>query len=147
MNKESFLPNKIRLSFKRPERKERPLITSPSKAIKALRSVIEEDILDLKEQCWVLLLTADNHLLGISEINYGAIAGVSMYAREVFQLALISNAINIILVHNHPSGDLNPSDVDLQIIKKIKKIGKFMKIEIIDFVIITSEDHNTIKTY
>jgi DNA repair protein RadC len=147
MFKNEMKPNQISLSYKRAHKSELPLINSPSIAINTLRDMLEDDILDLKEHYWVLLLTSDKHLLGISQTNSGTVVGVDIYVREVLQLALVTNAVSIILVHNHPSGNLEPSDADIEITRKLKEIGKFMNITLKDHLIITSEDYNSINNY
>lgn len=136
--------NQVELRYIRPSFSTLPEISYPSVAIETLRSVVDTGKLDLKEYTWILLLTADNRLLGISEINSGTITGGIMNIREVMQLALLSNAVGIILIHNHPSGSLNPSKKDIESTKKIKELGLVMDIHLRDHLIITSEDYVSI---
>ena len=60
-----------------------------------------------------------------------------VHPREIFQEALKQNAASVILVHNHPSGDTEPSEADLEITKRITEAGKIMGIDVLDHVIIT----------
>ena len=99
----------------------------------------------MKEYCWVLLLTADNRLLGISEINSGTVVGINFFVREILQLALLSNAVGLVIVHNHPSGCLIPSKKDIEATQKIREICTFMDLYLRDHLIITSEDFVSIK--
>ena len=92
----------------------------------------------------MLLLTADTRLLGISETNSGSVTGGIINIREIMQLALLSNAVGIILIHNHPSGSLIPSRKDIISTKKIKELGVLMDINLRDHIILTSEDYASI---
>lgn len=138
--------NQVRLHYKRPLISNLPKITHPSTAIEKLRLIIDDGVLDLKEHYWVLLLTADNRLLGISEINSGTIVGINFFAREILQLALLANAVGIVLVHNHPSGSLTPSKKDIDATEKIREIGMHFDIHLRDHLIITSEDFISIRS-
>ena len=136
--------NQVELRYTRPQISDLPDVSHPFKAIHHLRNVIEDGILDMKEYHWVLLLTADNKLLGISEINSGTILGGDIFVREIIQLALLANAVGVILVHNHPSGNLKPSKKDIEATKNISEICKVMDIYLRDHIIITSEDYASI---
>jgi DNA repair protein RadC len=136
--------NQVRLYYKRPHVSEMIILDHTSVVADKLRTVIEDGILDLKEYYWVALLTADNRLLGISEINSGTVVEVKLFVREIMQLALLSNAVGIVLIHNHPSGSLIPSEKDIEATKKILEIGKLMDVHLQDHIIITSEDHTSI---
>lgn len=138
--------NEIRLHYKRPHISKLPQIDTISQAVQNLRTIIEPGILDLKEYYWIILLTADNRLLGVSEINSGTVVGIKFFAREIMQLALLSNAVNIVLVHNHPSGDLSASTEDIESTKNIGRIGKTMDVHLLDHLIITSESFASIRS-
>ena len=147
MSENDFTPNQIRLSYKRPERSTLVHVKNPYQAARLLSSTLEEGVLDLKEYMWVLLLTNDNRLLGISEVTSGTINGISFLPREVLQLSLLANAASVILIHNHPSGDLEPSEEDIEMTQKFKEMAEYMHITLQDHLIITSENHNSINSY
>ena len=137
--------NQIELRYTRPHISKLPEILFPFTATNILRSVIDEEgILDIKTYHWVFLLTADNRLLGISQINSDAILSTNLYMREVMQLALLSNAVGIILIRNNPSGSLVPTEGDIECAKKMKEIGSLMNIHLRYSVIITSEGYTSI---
>ncbi|SDW81940.1 DNA repair protein RadC [Lutibacter oricola] len=137
--------NQVILNYKRPHISKLPKLYRPSDAIEKLRSVIDENILDLKEYYWVLLLTSDNRLLGITELNSGGILDTTLNIREIIQLALLSNAVKIVLIHNHPSGNLEPSQKDIMVTNQLKRICELMEIYLEDHLIITSESFTSIK--
>ncbi len=95
--------------------------------------------LDHREAFLILLLNRANKVLGYSVISTGGISGTVADPKIIFQTALKSNATSIILIHNHPSGNIKPSGDDISLTKKIKKAGDVLDIPVLDHVILTSE--------
>ncbi|KRB57218.1 DNA repair protein RadC [Flavobacterium sp. Root186] len=89
------------------------------------------------EEFWVLFLNNSNKVISKSQLSKGGIAGTIVDIRLVFKLALENGATGLILCHNHPSGNLKPSDADKQITKKIKTAGEILDVKILDHLIIT----------
>jgi DNA repair protein RadC len=99
------------------------------------------DTLEYCEEFKILLLTRSNSVLGIMAVSKGGISGTVTDVRIILQAALKSNASGIIVAHNHPSGNLNPSESDTKITQKIKEAGNIMDIQLLDHLIITGEDY------
>jgi DNA repair protein RadC len=91
------------------------------------------------EQFYLLLLNRNNRVLGIQKVSEGGVAGTVVDPKIILQAALLSNASAIILCHNHPSGNLNPSSQDVEITNKVKQAARFMDISVNDHLIITPE--------
>lgn len=89
-----------------------------------------------REHLMVLYLNARNELLYKKPMFVGTLNANLVHPREIFQEALKQNAGSIILVHNHPSGDSEPSEDDLEITKRIIEAGKIMGIDVLDHIII-----------
>ena len=89
-----------------------------------------------REHLMALFLNARNELLSKKPMFIGTLNANLVHPREVFQEALKQNACSVILAHNHPSGDNEPSEDDLEITKRIIAAGKIMGIEVLDHVII-----------
>ena len=89
------------------------------------------------EEFWVLFLNNSNKVISKSQLSKGGIAGTIVDIRLVFKLALENGATGLILCHNHPSGNLKPSDADKQITRKIKTAGEILDVKILDHLIIT----------
>lgn len=83
-----------------------------------------------------LLLNHKNQLLGEKVISMGTVNSSLIHAREVFAPAIEKRASGIVLVHNHPSGNAMPSPEDLEITKRLKKVGKLVGIPLLDHLII-----------
>ncbi|MFC2118990.1 RadC family protein [Bacteroidota bacterium] len=95
--------------------------------------------IEYREYFYILLLNRSNKILGYNQISVGGISGTVVDVRLIFQTALKANASSIIIGHNHPSGNLNPSETDNNITNKIKQGGVFLDIPVIDHIILTPE--------
>ena len=98
-----------------------------------------------REHLLVLLLNTRNHLIGIPTISIGSLDSSIVHPREVFNKAICASAASVILVHNHPSGDPQPSDDDIKITRQITEAGKIIGIEVIDHIIVGGESYVSMK--
>ncbi len=89
------------------------------------------------EEFWVLFLNRSNIVMKKERISIGGISGTVVDARIIFKKAMDLLASSIILIHNHPSGNLNPSKADITITKKLKEGGKLLDISVLDHLIVT----------
>lgn len=113
---------------------ERPRITSPEKAAAVLRERARG--LD-REVFWVLLLDTKNRLMiPPCEVSKGTLNSSLVHPREIFKPAIQHSAANVILAHNHPSGDPSPSANDIRITKKLIDAGRTMEIRVLDHLVI-----------
>ncbi len=120
---------------------ERPIIKSPADSYKILLGNWDLNKIEFVEQFKVLYLNRGNRVLGLIEISTGGISGTVADPRLIFITALKLNATAIILCHNHPSGSLNPSEADKLLTEKIRNAGKFLDIQVIDHIILTTENY------
>ncbi len=89
------------------------------------------------EEFWLLILNRANHVIKKELISRGGVAGTVVDTKLIFKAAIEHRASSIIICHNHPSGNLKPSDADVKITKNIKEAGKIMEIPLLDHLIIT----------
>lgn len=129
----------VEIIYISPVRKHRINILTSRDAYDVFCRVFDGRKIDLKEMFYVLLLNRANICLGYSQIGVGNIAGVCVNKIEIFQLAILSNASNIILCHNHPSGNLQPSEADKKLTKEVLSGCKIFDIKFLDHLIISSE--------
>ncbi|MBT2561581.1 JAB domain-containing protein [Pedobacter sp. ISL-68] len=92
--------------------------------------------IELLEEFKVILLNTSNRVLGIVDISVGEVQGTLADPKIIFSVALKTNSSKLILAHNHPSGNLNPSDADKRLTKKLIDGGKLLDIEVCDHLII-----------
>lgn len=90
-----------------------------------------------REHLAALYLNARNELVFKKHLFVGTLDANICHPREIFEYALIHHASSVILVHNHPSGDPEPSKADLEITKRIQEAGKILGIDLLDHIIIT----------
>jgi DNA repair protein RadC len=90
-----------------------------------------------REHFMVIYLNARNEMVFKKPMFIGTLNANLVHPREIFNEALKQNAASVILVHNHPSGDAEPSEDDLEITKRITEAGKIMGIDVLDHIIIT----------
>lgn len=95
------------------------------------------DIIEYQEELKVILLNRANIVLGIYELSKGGISGTVVDIRIILGVALKCNASSIILVHNHPSGKLEPSEPDKSITKKLQQACNILDIGLLDHIIVS----------
>jgi DNA repair protein RadC len=108
-------------------------IKNPEAVVKAIRTSIKEKA---KEHFKLILLNPRNKIIGISTISIGTLNASLVHPREVFKDAIVHSAASVVLAHNHPSGDPEPSEDDIKITKKLVESGKILGIEVLDHIII-----------
>lgn len=89
-----------------------------------------------REVVALLTLNQRKKPINFSVISMGTLTESPVHPREVFKTAILSNAAGIIIAHNHPSGDVEPSDKDMIITERLQEAGKLLGIELIDHIII-----------
>lgn len=91
-----------------------------------------------REHFWVLALDAKNRLIRPSEVSIGIVDATVVHPREVFKDAVRQSAAGVVVVHNHPSGDPQPSRADLRLTSRLVQAGEVLGIPVLDHVIVGS---------
>lgn len=100
-----------------------------------------------KEEFWVVLVDPSSRVIHSQVVSTGSLTETMVCPRDIFKPALDYNASSIFLVHNHPSGNPEPSDQDILLTRELDICGIFMGIDIKDHIIIGKEGYNTIKNW
>jgi DNA repair protein RadC len=117
---------------------DKPKVTSSASAFE----MVQGDLMDLPhEEFWVLLLNRAQRLIKKKRISEGGVSGTVADPKIIFKLALEELASGVIVVHNHPSGNLSPSQSDIDLTKKLKEAGKVMEIQLLDHLIIAGKKY------
>lgn len=104
--------------------------------------VIRRHLVDLNhEEFWMLLLSRNNSVIAKELVSRGGISGTICDPKIIFGIALQHQASYIILAHNHPSGNLKPSQQDIDLTKRLSQAGRVLDIKIVDHLIITNESY------
>ena len=120
---------------------ERLQVSTSKEVYELLKRHWDENKIEFVEQFKILLLNRANKVLGIYEISTGGLVGTVADPKLIFIAALRVAASHIILAHNHPSGNLNPSIQDKQLTQKIKEGGKLLEIMVMDHLIISKDGY------
>ena len=116
---------------------ERPIIDSPEKAVEQLA-----DIHNKKQEYFVCLtLEGAKRLIAKRVISIGTLTASLVHPREVFAEAITDRAASIIVAHNHPSGNLQPSEADLQVTKRLQDSAELLDISLMDHLLVTTEGY------
>ncbi len=115
-----------------------------------------KDIVDLgkkfldeldREELIVACLNAKNEVNSINVVSIGSLNNSIVHPREVFKTAILSNAASIVMIHNHPSGDVTPSKEDKEITLRIKESGTILGIKLLDHIIIGNDTYYSFKEH
>ncbi|WP_303849411.1 DNA repair protein RadC [Apibacter mensalis] len=109
-------------------------ISSSKDAYNILQPIIGDLMI---EEFWVIYLSRSNKILSKEKISQGGITGTMVDNRLIFKHAIELNAVSLIISHNHPSGNIQPSNSDIQITHEIKKAGNLLNITLMDHLIVT----------
>ncbi len=118
---------------------DRPKIKSPKDAYELFLQHWNHDKIYLSEQFYMLLLNVRGNVLGIIELSSGGMSGTVVDLKLIFATALKGMASAILLAHNHPSGDVHPSQEDINVTERIAEAGKLLGIELADHLIIAPD--------
>lgn len=131
---------------RRIERKQPPRRGEPIRSPDDAHRVLAERMGDLeREEFHVLLLDARHRLIRGEQVSAGGLAAAVVFPRDVFRLALKANAAALMLAHNHPSGDAEPSKADLEATRVFENIGRMMGIPVLDHLIIVRDGFVSLK--
>jgi DNA repair protein RadC len=139
MQKEITQIAEISVSY-RPAKSNKPTIVSSKDAYRIFQEFFPVDTIALQETFMVMYLNKANKVLGIYPASTGGITGTVADPRLILAVALKTVATSIILAHNHPSGNLKPSQQDIDLTQKIKEAGKWMDIKLLDHLIISPDE-------
>ncbi|MCK4359059.1 MAG: DNA repair protein RadC [Candidatus Cloacimonetes bacterium] len=117
-------------------------IEGPESVFKLLQNEIGNK---KKESFYILSLTTRNNLIGVDKVSTGTLSASLAHPREVFLPAIKNSASTVIIVHNHPSGDTQPSEDDLDITKRLIEAGKILGIDVVDHIIISKDSFCSFK--
>ncbi|MDP2175893.1 MAG: DNA repair protein RadC [Bacteroidota bacterium] len=121
------------------------LSATEKKSIKTSKDafdMIKNTLQDLShEEFWIYTLSQKNNVIAAHKISEGGITGTVVDSRKIFKIALEDKATGMILFHNHPSGNTQPSESDNKITKQLKEAGKLLEINVLDHIIVAETNY------
>jgi DNA repair protein RadC len=121
---------------------DRPKIISPATAYELFR---ETALSTDQEGLWVLSLDGQNGLIGIQKVYTGTATGTSVRVAEIVRTTIIQNAPGMVMVHNHPSGNTEPSVADLQLTSEMCRAAALLDIELLDHLVVGGNSYTSIR--
>jgi len=116
-------------------------LTSPDKTY----SFLQHKLQGLEHEVFgVIFLNQQNQILKFEKMFRGSINTAAVYPREIAKRCLALNAISVILVHNHPSGSLTPSNADIELTKQIKRTLELLEVRTLDHLIVSTEGYTSL---
>jgi DNA repair protein RadC len=128
----------IQVSYKTTENN-KVKINHSKDAFEILYSLFNKDTIEYLEQFYLLLLNKANKMLGWINLSNGGTTGTIVDVKVIYAIALITNSSSVALCHNHPSGNIQPSEADKNLTKVIYEAGKLLSINLIDHIIISPD--------
>ena len=136
-----FRVAEVGLTYKnRVPSKDRKEVLDSRSAYSILKEIYSDDTIDYRETFKVLYMNQGYQVLGCSTISEGGITNTLADIRMILQGALLTNAVAMILAHNHPSGSTRPSKEDDLLTCKVVDAARLLDIKVADHIILTSED-------
>ena len=118
-------------------------LTMSTDVIDIIRTIWDNRIIEMQEEVKILFVNSSNTVIGFYSLSKGGITSSLVDIRLILSVALKCLATGLILVHNHPGGNLNPSSADLAIVKKLNAACKLLDIALLDSIIITKESYTS----
>ena len=119
----------------------RPKVNGSKDAYELLKENWDASRIEFIEQFKAVLLNRANKVLGILEVSTGGVSGTVADPKVIFAAAIKANASSFLVAHNHPSGNLSPSQADIDLTRKLRDGGKLLEIQLLDHLIVTVEGY------
>ena len=119
-------------------------MNGPDQVVRLARDVLHIHE-ETEEYLYMLCMNTKLELTSVFEISHGSVNSSIISSREVFQKALLANAVNIIMIHNHPSGNSKPSKEDVEVTKRLIEAGKILGVDVLDHIIIGDPYYTSLK--
>ncbi len=119
-------------------------ITNSRDGHEVARAIQNEETLDYLESFFIIMLNRSNRVIGYKLVSTGGVNGTTVDSNVVFAAAILAGAKGLVLVHNHPSGNVNPSESDIQVTRQLKAGGRVLEIQVIDHIILAGDSYTSL---
>jgi DNA repair protein RadC len=133
----------VRINYHGPKRKIFKVIRESKDAAEIIKRLLPDNS---REHFIGLYLNGAHEVIAYSIIATGTANACPVHPREIFQSAILSGAVSILVAHNHPSGSVEPSSADRSVTHNLKEAGELLNIKMLDHLIVTDTGHYSFKT-
>lgn len=137
MTSKAFTVGEIKLRYKQKKMINQPRVVTSGEAHRVLMEFFNQEIVGIQEQFIVLYLNQCNDLIGFYCMSYGGLTGTVADIRIILAVGLKTACTQLIVAHNHPSGNLQPSHADKELTRKLKESASLMDIRLLDHLIVS----------
>jgi DNA repair protein RadC len=137
---ELLVLNEVKMVYRNPQLKLKPLVATSAEAYNLLLDCFDATM-DMREEFWMLMLDRGNRAKCVFRVSEGGLHGTVADPKMIYAAALKSLASSIILAHNHPSGQLRPSEEDIRLTKKLVEAGRYLDLPVNDHLIMTRQGY------
>lgn len=129
------------------QEKTKESVTKPADIFNIVSSLlkVEDEGEKLKEHLWSIGLDSRSRVVYVELVSLGTLDETLIHPREVFRNAIVKGASRVALAHNHPSGEVQPSEADIVVTERLVEAGKILGIALIDHVIVTEDQFHSLK--
>jgi hypothetical protein len=131
----------VKVKILRKKSAKKLIITTPTDAVQMFRDYINEEKIETQEIFAVAYLKQNNEVIGVYNHSIGTMNAVNVDVRLIMSAALSLGAVSMILCHNHPSGNLRPSEADRRMTSKLREAGAIHDISLLDHIILTKDGY------
>ena len=111
-------------------------------------NLVKEELVNSDREMFLsIMLTVKNDLIGVETVSIGCIDASTVTPRDVFKSAILANAVAIIVCHNHPSGELDPSVNDIAITEQLVNAGELLGLKVLDHLIVSSKGFKSLRDH
>lgn len=130
---------RVEVYLRPPKSADRPKISGPASVARFFEPLRQRD----REAFWAVYLDSRHRVSGVEEVSVGSVSRTFAHPREVYKGAILSNAVGLVVAHNHPSGDLAPSAEDRSLTKRLTRAGELLGIALLDHLIIGADGYES----
>ena len=116
-------------------------ISGPQDAYRFLKNVRDYD----RESLYSIMLDAGNQVIGCEEVSRGSLNTTRTHPSEIYKSAILANALSLILAHNHPSGNLEPSSEDVEFTRAVVRAGEVLGVELYDHLVFSDAGYTSLR--
>jgi DNA repair protein RadC len=111
----------------------------------AVYELVKDELVNSdREMLLSIMLTVKNDLIGVETVSIGTVTASTVTPREIFKSAILANAVSIIICHNHPSGELEPSPEDIKLTQQLIAAGELLGIKVLDHLIVSDQGYKSL---
>lgn len=132
----NYFGNEVKIQL---VRESRPVKEYSIKTPDDAYELVKDELASLDREAFLVIsLNTKNKVLGVNMVSIGSLNANVVHPRDVFKSAILQNASNIILLHNYPSGETEPSKDDIEVTHRLEEAGRLLGIEVIDHIVVGS---------